>query len=274
MKSLTIKAPAKINLHLQVLKKRKDKFHDINTVFQFIDLFDIISFELTKGQISLKEEPIKIKRNIVIEAASILKKETNTKWGANISLSKNIPIQKGLGGGSSDAAATLVGLNYLWGTELNEKELCQIGQGLGSDIPVFIKGTPAWGEGKGEILSKIKLPQKSYLLAFPEIGISTKIAFDNLIINSGPKYTLEEFKKGKKVNDFQNWAIESSNEIREAFDILAEYGEPMLTGTGSALFIELEDLAIKPTILTKILEKLDVIIVNSLDYSPLRPFLS
>ena len=274
MKTLNLKAPAKINLHLQVIKKRPDNYHEIRTVFQLINLYDHLIISASKKEIKLNQQNLEIEDNIIMRAALKLKKHTNTSTGADISLLKRIPLKKGLGGGSSDAACTLIGLNHLWKTGLCPDDLCSIGADLGADIPIFIQGTSCWGEGKGEILSQINLPKKLFLLAFPKVGISTKLAFEAIKINSKKEITLLDFKKGKKINDFQDWAINSSSEIYEAFDILTKYGNPMLTGTGSALFIEFINLEEGKMALNKIQRKLEAILVNSLDYSPLRPLLS
>ena len=271
---MILKAPAKINLHLQVIKKRNDGFHDIRTAFELIDLYDIISIEPAIENITLKEEANKIKNNIILKAAFNLKKLCSVKMGADISLKKNIPMQMGLGGGSSDAAAVLLGLNKLWNTNLNTEELSALGKELGSDVPLFIKGTSSWGEGRGDILSEIIIPKRTYLLALPKEGISTKIAFDNIVVDSKHKFSLDDFIHGKKINDFQDYALKSSDEIRRTFDILQKYNKPMLTGTGSAIFIEFDNKKKANMVFQEIKKKIEVILVNSLDSSPLKTLLT
>ena len=142
MEELKIKAPAKINLHLEVLKKRDDGFHDISSLFTLIDLYDNIVFKRNKDKISLKETN-PIEDNIVLKAATLIKDLYSIKDGVNIELTKSIPDQKGLGGGSSDAAATLVGLNKFWDLKISPRELIDIALQLGSDVPFFIFGK--WG---------------------------------------------------------------------------------------------------------------------------------
>ena len=274
MKTIHIKSPAKINLHLQVVKKRIDGFHDIRSVFQLIELYDLISIDILEKKIILLDEKPTIEENIVMKAALKLQEITKTNLGARISLKKNIPMQRGLGGGSSDAASTLVGLNYLWGTELLEKDLCKIGSEIGSDIPIFIKGNSCWGEGKGDLLTTINLAKKVFLIALPNFGISTKIAFQNIKVNNDLKYTYEDFLKGKRINDFEDWARKSSDEINKAFDILSDYGNPMLTGTGSAVFIEFSNIEEGKKVLRKVEKELRVILVNSLESSSLKALLS
>ena len=139
MEELKIKAPAKINLHLEVLRKRDDDFHDISSIFTLIDLYDILIFKRSEGNISLKEQT-PIKDNIVLKAAELVKDLYSVKEGVSIELIKSIPDQKGLGGGSSDAAATIVGLNKLWNLKIPNKELLDIALKLGSDVPFFVFG--------------------------------------------------------------------------------------------------------------------------------------
>ena len=185
--------PAKLNLHLEVVKKREDGFHDIRTVFQLINLCDEMEFKVNKTEINLEETPEIIKNNLVLKAAHFLREKTNTAKGITISLSKKIPIEKGLGGGSSDAAATLIALNKLWETRLKTNQLMQIGLELGSDVPFFIHGRSAWAEGRGELITELHLPKMWYLLAFPKTRISTKEAFEDIRIPEASLINKEDF---------------------------------------------------------------------------------
>ncbi len=153
MEELKIKAPAKINLHLEVLRKRDDDFHDISSIFTLIDLYDSLIFKRSESNISLKEQT-PIKDNIVLKAAELVKDLYSVKEGVSIELIKSIPDQKGLGGGSSDAAATIVGLNKLWNLKIPNKELLDIALKLGSDVPFFVYGKTAWAQRRGEILEE------------------------------------------------------------------------------------------------------------------------
>tara|TARA_Y100000590_G_C15595372_1_gene967819 strand:- start:65 stop:871 length:807 start_codon:yes stop_codon:yes gene_type:complete len=264
---MKIKSPAKINLHLQVINKRNDDYHEIRSVFQLIDLFDEISFEVTEKEIQLNQEPYEIKDNLIHKAALSLKEATNSSLGANISVKKMIPIGKGLGGGSSDAATTLIVLNKLWQTGLTKQELLEIGLGLGSDVPFFIHGKNCWAEGRGEIFKQISLQSKLFLLIFPEVNISTKEAFNNLEIEEKTPISKEKFLDGFSFNSFENWAKENFYEIENAFELLKDFGTPRLTGTGSAVFVPLKNQEEGKKAL-KNFEK--GIIVKSLDDSPLR----
>ena len=155
MNEISVKAPAKLNLHLQVIAKRNDGFHDLRTLFTFIDLYDQLTFKESEEKIELKElEPIS--DNLVLKAADLLKKRTNCNKGVKISLQKQIPLQKGLGGGSSDAGATLLALNKLWNLNLSEDKLMKIAATIGADVPFFVYGKNAFGEGIGEKLKEVE----------------------------------------------------------------------------------------------------------------------
>ena len=150
-------------------------------------------------------------------------------------MQKQIPLQKGLGGGSSDAAATLLALNKLWNLRLTLTELQDMSLELGSDIPFFIFGHTAWAEGRGEILSKVDFNEEWYLLYMPKAQISTKTAFESLSLNFSKPYTQEEYFSEGGFNSFEKWARESYKEIDEIFIKLENIGTPRLSGTGLSL---------------------------------------
>ena len=263
---MKVKSPAKLNLHLEVIKKRKDGFHELRTVFQLIDLQDEIEFEITRNKIDLVENPLPIKDNLILKAAHLLRERTKATQGVKIFLNKKIPMEKGLGGGSSNAATTLVVLNKLWETKLSKDELIEIGLELGSDIPFFIHGINSWAEGRGEIFKPLILPNQWFLLVFPKTNISTRMAFNDIHISKNIPITKEEFLNGRSKNSFTNWANEKFPEIKITFDQLNNFGVPRLTGTGSTVFLSFKN--------KKEAQKgLEVfpqgILVKSLDHSPL-----
>jgi len=265
MNEISVKAPAKLNLHLQVIAKRNDGFHDLRTLFTFINLYDQLTFEKSEEEIQLKElEPIS--DNLVIKAADLLRKRTNCKKGVKISLQKQIPLQKGLGGGSSDAAATLLGLNKLWDLRLTHTELLNMSLELGSDVPFFIFGHTAWAEGRGEILSKIDFDEEWHLLYMPEAEISTKKAFENLPSKFSKPYTYEEYSSKGGFNSFEKWARDSFEEIDEIFIKLENIGKPKLSGTGSSVFVSFSNLEEAESAKQKFP---NCILVKSLERSPL-----
>ena len=184
---INLKAPAKVNLFLEILGKRDDGYHEIETIMQEIDLADNLQFEETQGGVRLecnnKNIPIN-QDNLVCKAANLILKECGIKKGVLISLEKNIPVGAGLGGGSSDAAATLKALNSLWGVGLNDGELMEFAAKLGSDIPFFINGKTSLCCGRGEVISPVQVGiRMDYLILFPRVHISTETIYKNLKID-------------------------------------------------------------------------------------------
>ncbi len=176
---IIIKSPAKINLHLEVIGKREDGFHELAMIMQNIDLSDYLEFEINnQGLIKLETDCNDLSvssDNLIVKSANLLKKKSNNDFGANIFLRKNIPIGAGLAGGSSNAAATLIGLNKLWNLNLDQKTLCFLSSKLGSDIPFFINGGIQLCFGRGEILEKLNSYYKYgvLLLKNPNVSVST-----------------------------------------------------------------------------------------------------
>ncbi len=184
---ISLKAPAKINLFLEILGKRDDGYHEVETVMQEIDLVDILQFEEIQEGVRLKCNDKNIpsdENNLVCKAANLILNECGIKKGVLISLEKNIPVGAGLGGGSSDAAATLKALNSLWKIGLNDTELMKFAARLGSDIPFFIKGKTSLCSGRGEKITPIEVKSEmNYLIIFPHINISTTTIYRNLKID-------------------------------------------------------------------------------------------
>ena len=178
-RKITIKSPAKINLHLEVIGKREDGFHELAMIMQNIDLSDFLELEINnEGLIKLETDCNELSissDNLIVKSANLLREKLNTEYGANIFLKKNIPIGAGLAGGSSNAAATLIGLNKLWNLNLDKKTLCSLSSMLGSDIPFFINGGIQLCFGKGEILEKLdsNFEYGVLLLKNPNISVST-----------------------------------------------------------------------------------------------------
>jgi 4-diphosphocytidyl-2-C-methyl-D-erythritol kinase len=269
LNKLNLKAPAKLNLHLQVLRKRQDGFHDISSSFVFINLSDELELRILEDEIVLIEEN-PIKDNLVLRAALLLKETYKINKGAEIKLLKKIPDQAGLGGGSSDAASTLVGLNKLWELNISKKELLKIGLEIGSDVPFFINGRASWVEGRGEIFSTVKFKESWFILFFPKTKISTELAFNNLKNYKEKLITKEEFESGVAINSFTKWATSAYHEIDELFKKLSVFGSPSLTGTGSTIFLPCDTEEQAKDIL---LEFSEGFLVKSLHDSPLLQIL-
>ena len=239
MEVLKLRAPAKLNLHLEVVKKRRDGFHDLSSLFTLIELFDDITLKKNSNSIELIES-IPIKQNIVLKAANLLKDLFSVKEGVKIELVKSIPDQKGLGGGSSDAASTLLGLRKFWNLDISDQDLAKIALKLGSDVPFFIYGKTAWAKGRGEILAEYPYKKKYYLLFFPSLDISTKNAFEQADFVSRPKISKKHFTTDQSFNSFEVWVRRTYSEMDEAFNQLRLIGEPKLSGTGSTIFLEFD----------------------------------
>ena len=244
-KILIAPAPAKLNLFLHIIGQRPDSYHELQTVFQLLDYGDKLQFELTNdGIISLTDNlnDVATIDNLVYRAAAALQQYTNSNYGVTIKLHKKLPAGGGLGGGSSDAATTLLALNKLWQCGLSVSELAAIGLILGADIPVFIHGRTAWAEGIGEKLTPIVLPPKWYLVIHPQIMVSTAAIFGhkNLTRNS-QAITLAAFLEGQGRNDCESVVRNTYPAVDKALNWLSQYAKPSLTGTGACIFAEFSD---------------------------------
>jgi len=198
-------APAKLNLFLHVVGRRPDGYHELQTVFQLIDLADELEFELRDdGRLRRLAGPAEVEpdRDLSLRAAQLLQASTGTPLGADIRVRKRIPLGGGLGGGSSDAATTLVALNALWGTGLSPTQLAALGLGLGADVPVFVHGHSAWAEGVGECLTPLELPERWFAVIRPRVAVATAEVFQapELTRNS-PRITIRGFLEAGGRND-------------------------------------------------------------------------
>lgn len=233
-------APAKLNLFLQVTGRRPDGFHELQTVFQIIDLCDSLDFEVRDDGLVKRvagSAAVAPEEDLVVRAARLLQRCGAVEHGVRIAVRKRIPLQGGLGGGSSDAATTLVALNELWGTGLGVDELAALGLQLGADVPVFVRGHSAWGEGVGEELVPIDLPQRWFAVIRPPVAVSTAEVFQapDLTRNS-PKITIRGFLQAGGRNDCEPVVTARYPEVRQALDWLGQFGEARMTGTGSCVF--------------------------------------
>jgi 4-diphosphocytidyl-2-C-methyl-D-erythritol kinase len=237
----TWSAPAKLNLMLHIVGRRADGYHELQTVFQLLDLRDSLEISVredgrvvrTRGPESVPEA-----QDLTVRAALALKAATGTPKGADIAVTKRIPMGGGLGGVSSDAATTLVALNEMWQTGLNSTQIAAIGVKLGADVPVFVHGRSAWAEGVGEKLEPVALPEDSwFLVIFPGIHVPTADVFQapELTRNS-PLTTMRGFLELGGRNDCEAIVRARFPAVGEALDWLARYAPARLTGTGSCVF--------------------------------------
>lgn len=245
IETLRLPAPAKLNLLLRIVGRRGDGYHLLQTVFQFIDRCDWITLgRRTDGEIHLKTPlpGVLPEADLTVRAARALAAATGTRAGVDIGIEKNLPMGGGLGGGSSDAATVLVGLNRLWNTGLSVEALMDLGLKLGADVPVFVNGRSAWAEGVGERLTPLDLPEPWYVVVVPPCHVATGTVFSspNLTRDNKP-ITIADFLAGRQENHCLPVVMELYPEIGAAMDDLSRYSEPRLTGTGACVFAAFAD---------------------------------
>jgi 4-diphosphocytidyl-2-C-methyl-D-erythritol kinase len=236
-------APGKLNLLLHVLGRRADGMHELQTVYRLIDRGDRVGIARREdGQVRFSgaygDE------NLCVKAAKLLKEETQTRLGCDIALEKNLPVGGGLGGGSSDAATVLLVLNQAWRLNLNREKLMALGLHLGADVPVFLFGRNALGEGVGERLKALDLPPAWYLVLTPQVSVSTKEIFSDPALTRGTKpLKIPPFLSGQGRNDLEASAVRRYPEIAEHLAWLSKRSArgsfpPRMTGSGGCVFAE------------------------------------
>jgi 4-diphosphocytidyl-2-C-methyl-D-erythritol kinase len=238
---ISLPAPAKLNLFLHITGRRDDGYHTLQTAFQFIDRADTLHFSLRHdGQLTLSPDinGVSSVDNLIIRAASTLREATNCSLGANIKLAKRLPMGGGLGGGSSDAATTLLALNTLWETQLNLNELAALGLTLGADVPVFVHGHAAWAEGVGELLTPIEPDEPWYVVLTPDAHVSTAEAFRHpLLTRHSEAIKLRDLNAGVTRNDFEKVVRTLAPAVDKALHWLSQHGVAKMTGTGACVFL-------------------------------------
>ena len=267
-------APAKLNLMLRIIGRRTDGYHRLQTVFQFIDRRDSLFFEPRgDGRIRrVSDLPgVPQERDLVVRAAQLLKDLTGSPRGADIRVEKTLPMGGGLGGGSSDAATTLVALNQIWETGLGERELMELGLSLGADVPIFIHGHAAWGEGVGEELTPLDLPQPCFLVLVPRCEVSTGDVFsDGELTRNSARITISDFLAGDDRNDCLDVVRRSYPEVAAALDWLATVGRPRLTGTGACVYCAFDSASQALSAYSKVPTRFSAFVARGTNRSPLR----
>ncbi len=268
-------APAKLNLFLHILGRREDGYHELQTVFQLLDFGDQMAFEVSNnGILSLhlsfsdgigNDTPLD--NNLVTKAAALLRLEAgNPLLGASISLNKRLPSGAGLGGGSSNAATCLAALNLLWKLNLSTDKLCEIGVKLGADVPVFIRGKSAWAEGIGEKLSPVELGSSWYLVVSPKCSVSTVEVFcHEHLTRHSQAIKMADFLAGSTRNDCEAVTRKLHPEVDQAFEILANFADFRMTGTGSSLFASFESEAAAKKVLNALPDNLPGFVAKGID---------
>lgn len=240
MTELSWPAPAKLNLFLHITGRRDDGYHLLQTAFQFIDYGDKLTITVTDSpHISLTPELPGVAEhdNLIIRAAKLLQNTANIQQGAQIQLHKKLPMGGGLGGGSSDAATTLVALNQQWRCQLSEDELAALALQLGADVPVFVRGRAAWAEGVGERLTVISPPEPWYLVVIPDCQVSTAEIFSaSELTRDCEPIKISGFLSGEGSNVCEAVVKRRYPAVAETLDWLANYADPKMTGTGACVF--------------------------------------
>ncbi len=238
--AVSVLSPAKLNLFLHIRGRRPDGYHELQTLFQLLDWGDTMHFETnTSGDITLdmpdmSSLAIPEEENLIMRAARLLRQDS---LGATIRVDKRIPVGGGLGGGSSNAATTLMVLNQLWGLGLDTPHLASLGAELGADVPVFVAGQSAWAEGTGEILTPVKLPEAWFFVLVPACRISTAEIFSNgQLTRDTSAIKMASFFEGDSRNDCQDVVRNLYPEVDKALNWLDNFGEARLTGTGACIF--------------------------------------
>ncbi|MEN9848934.1 MAG: hypothetical protein RL368_1674 [Pseudomonadota bacterium] len=243
---LNCPAPAKLNLFLHITGRRADGYHNLQTLFQFLSFGDTLNFYPNNtGEIQLSSSATNLppEQDLVYKAARLLQDFSNCSQGARIQVEKRIPMGGGLGGGSSDAATTLLALNKLWNLQLPLSKLAELGLKLGADVPVFIYGKATWAEGVGEIFTPVMLHEPYYLVVHPQCHVPTREIFmaEDLTRDSIP-IRICDFNAGQSQNDCETVVRRRYPEVAKSLDWLQQFGSAKMTGTGACVFVSFPDL--------------------------------
>ena len=267
-------APAKLNLFLHVTGRRADGYHELQTLFQLIDLCDTITITLREdGRIERPAGPANIAphEDLTLRAALALQQLTGSGRGAELRLHKRIPQGGGLGGGSSDAATTLLALNELWDCRMSVDELARLAVPLGADVPVFVRGSSAWAEGIGERLTPVTLPETWYVIIYPGVGVSTREVFQSPeLTRNSPLITIRAFFQTGGRNDCEPVVRARSPEVASALDWLTREGSARLTGTGSCVFTARASAADAERLAARVPDRWMSFVARGLDTSPVH----
>jgi len=241
---MTLPAPAKLNLFLHINGRREDGYHELQTLFQLLDFGDELTLTARRDGVirCLPSLPgVADQDNLIVRAARLLREHAgHPALGADLTLVKRLPMGGGVGGGSSDAATVLVGLNHAWNLRLTVDQLAALGLQLGADVPVFVRGRTAWGEGIGETLTPVETPEDWFVVLKPNCAIETaKVFADEGLTRDTPRKTIApafEGDAGSWRNDCEHVVRKRYPEVAEALDWLAQFGTARLTGTGACIF--------------------------------------
>lgn len=281
-RSITLPAPAKLNLFLHITGRRPDGYHELQTLFHILDRGDRLHFDTTvDGRIRLEcgDSDLEGPDNLVVRAARLIQSriQASAPPGVRITLQKYLPAGAGLGGGSSDAATTLLALNQLWHLHLPVGELAAMGLQLGADVPVFVYGHSAWATGVGEKLEPVTLPRRWYTVLTPACHVSTAAIFSHReLTRNGSAIRMTDFLAGHSRNDCENLVRQLFPEVENALTELGQYASSRLTGTGSSVFAAFSDQYRAELALHEVLGRTDGLtgfVARGVDRSPVPDLL-
>ena len=241
---ITTRSPGKINLFLHVLRKREDNYHELETIFQFLDFCDFLTFELIDTPDIFRQDDHGFQlpeQDLIIQAAQLLCSTLKIKnpTGVKITLNKQIPPGSGMGGGSSNAATTLVALNKLWNLNLPREDLLPMARQLGADVPVFIHGQSCWASGIGDILENFDVPETWYCICIPQVLVSTQRVFQHPDLpRSHQPISHCDFQNGETCNDLESVTRSLYPEVDQAISIMSQFGKAQMNGSGSSVFVK------------------------------------
>jgi 4-diphosphocytidyl-2-C-methyl-D-erythritol kinase len=279
-------APAKLNLFLHVTGQRADGYHDLQTLFQIIDLCDELAFEIDRSGVIARVDDaasapgplaaMPSAEDLCVRAATLLRaKAGNPALGVCIRLRKRIPLGGGLGGGSSDAATTLLVLNRLWACGLSVTQLAELGLTLGADVPVFVQGESGLGEGVGERLTALTLPERWFLVLHPGVSVPTRDIFQaSELTRNSPILTIPALLALGGRNDCEPVVRKRYPQVAEALDWLGRFAPSRLTGTGSCLFASFDSAAAAERVAARVPDVWRVWVARGLSHSPLQALLT
>ena len=266
-------SPAKLNLFLHVVGRRSDGYHQLETLFQFIDCCDTLKIRIINSPTINLLTPIKgvnKEDNLIVKAARLLQNHTGCRQGAEIKINKILPMGGGLGGGSSNAATVLMALNILWKCQLPPNELARLGVSLGADLPIFIYGFSAFAQGIGEKLT-VKTPKEYwYLVSKPECSISTAEIFTHKDLpRNTPKLNTSDIELINCHNDCQTLVIKHYPKVANLLSWLLEYAPSRMTGTGACIFTQFNSKAEALLIQSKLPSGIQSFVAKGINESPL-----
>ena len=268
MAPLTLLSPAKLNLFLHVTGRRPDGHHDLQTLFQLLDWGDQLTIELTsEGGIALETSlpGVADDDNLVMKAARLLTRDLPEEPNLRIAIEKHIPMGGGLGGGSSNAATTLLGLNRLLNLNRTIEDLVALGATLGADVPVFVLGKNAWAEGIGDKLTPVELPPRWYTIVCPNCHVSTKAVFAAPeLTRDTPPITIPAFFEGGVQNDLQEVVLARHPEVLNALKSLQKFSPAMMTGSGACVFSRFGSEASAREVAARLQQDFQVVVARGL----------